>query len=61
VKERGERPMEEKIAALLEDIKRLMILSLTERGVQGKRIAGVLNVDAAVVSRILSPKKGKKG
>lgn len=54
-------PMDEKIAALLEDIKRLMILSLTERGVQGKRIAGVLNVDAAIVSRILSPKKGKKG
>ena len=52
--------MDEKIANLLEDVKRLMILSLTERGVRGKRIAEVLNVDGAVVSRILSAKKAKK-
>lgn len=43
----------------LEQIKRLMILLLSERGVQGKKIAGVLGVDPAIVSRILSPKKLK--
>lgn len=53
--------MDKKIASLLEDIKRLMILSLIDRGVKGKRIADVLNVDAAIVSRIVSPKKNKKG
>ncbi len=51
--------MEEKIGSLLEDIKKLIILSLDERGVKGKRIAAVLGVDAAVVSRILSTKKAK--
>ncbi len=53
--------MDQKIASLLEDIKRLMILSLIDRGVKGKRIADVLNVDAAIVSRVVSPKKKKKG
>ena len=52
--------MDEKIARLLDDIKRLMILHLIDRGVQGKRIADVLGVDAAIVSRIVSPKKAKK-
>jgi hypothetical protein len=51
--------MDAKIASLLEDIKRLMILSLIDRGVKGNRIADVLNVDAAIVSRIVSPKKKK--
>jgi len=45
---------------LLEQIKRLLILGLNQQGVQGKRIADVLGVDPAIVSRILSPKKGKK-
>jgi predicted transcriptional regulator len=53
--------MDKKIAGLLEDIKRLMILDLIDRGVKGKRIADVLKVDAAIVSRIVSPKKNKKG
>jgi predicted transcriptional regulator len=44
---------------LLEQIKRLLILNLSEQGVQGKRIAAVLGVDAAIVSRILSPKNPK--
>jgi predicted transcriptional regulator len=43
----------------LEEIKRLLILILSEQGVQGKRIAAVLGVDPAIVSRILSPKKPK--
>lgn len=52
--------MDAKIASLLEDIKKLLVLHLIERGVPGKRIAEVLNVDAATVSRIVSPKKTKK-
>jgi predicted transcriptional regulator len=44
----------------LEAIKRLLMLQLSGQGVEGKRIAAVLDVDAAVVSRILSPKKTKK-
>jgi hypothetical protein len=44
---------------LLEDIKRLFMLWLTEQGVQGKRIADVLDVDPAIISRTLSPKKKK--
>ena len=53
--------MDKKIASLLEDIKKLMILGLTERGIQGKRVADVLGVDAATISRMISPKKpGKK-
>jgi predicted transcriptional regulator len=53
--------MDKKIIDLLDDIKRLLILDLIDRGVKGKRIADVLNVDAAIVSRIISPKKAKKG
>lgn len=53
--------MDKKIASLLEDIKKLMILDLVERGVQGKRIADALGMDAATVSRIVSKKKNKKG
>lgn len=53
--------MDKKIAELLEDIKRLMVLDLIDRGIKGKRIAEVLDVDAAIISRIVSPKKdGKK-
>jgi len=44
---------------LLEQIKRLLMLSRSEQGIQGKRIASVLDIDPAVVSRILSVKKGK--
>lgn len=53
--------MDKKIAALLEDIKKLMILDLAERGVQGKRIADALDIDPAIVSRIVSKRKNKKG
>lgn len=44
---------------LLEDIKRLLMLAVTEQGVQGKRIAEILDVDPAIVSRTLSPRKKK--
>ena len=44
----------------LEAIKRLLILQLSGQGLEGKRIAAVLDVDPAVISRILSPKKTKK-
>jgi hypothetical protein len=48
---------EQKSLELLEQIKRLLILSLSHQGVEGKRIANVLDVDAAIISRILSNKK----
>ena len=52
--------MDEKIAGLLEDIKRLLILELVEKGTKGKRIAEILEVDPAVVSRIVSGKRAKR-
>ncbi len=51
---------EQKQADVLDQIKRLLILGLSTQGVEGKRIADVLGVDPAIVSRVLSPKKGKK-
>lgn len=44
----------------LEAIKRLLMLSLSHQGIEGKRIASVLDVDPATVSRVLSPKTKKK-
>ena len=52
--------MDERIIAVLEDIKKLMILDLIDRGIPGKRVAEVLGVDAATVSRIVSPKRASK-
>jgi hypothetical protein len=51
------KPDDQKSLDLLEQIKRLLILGLSNQGVEGKRIANVLGVDAAIVSRILSNKK----
>jgi len=51
---------EEQQIELLEQIRRLLMLNLSQQGVKGKRIAEVIGVDAAGVSRILSPKKSKK-
>lgn len=48
---------EDRQLEMLEQIKRLLILGLTQQGVQGKRIAETIGVDPAIVSRILSPKK----
>ena len=42
----------------LEEVKRLLILGLISQGVKGKDIAAVLEMDPAIVSRILQ-KKGK--
>lgn len=52
--------MDEKTVELLEDIKKLLILAIANQGTQGKRIAEVLGVDPAVISRILSAKRAKK-
>lgn len=41
----------------MEEIKRLLILGLVSQGVKGKDIAAVLEVDPAVISRMLSGKK----
>lgn len=38
----------------LEEIKRLIILGLINQGVKGKDIAAVLEVDPAMISRLLS-------
>jgi DNA-directed RNA polymerase specialized sigma subunit len=41
----------------LEEIKRLIILGLINQGVKGKDIAAVLDVDPAIISRLISPKE----
>ena len=43
----------------IEEIKRLIMLGLINQGVKGKDIAAVLEVDPAIISRILSSKKEK--
>jgi hypothetical protein len=45
---------------LLEQIRRLLILGLSQQGVEGKRMAEVIGVDPASLSRVLSAKKAKK-
>ena len=44
----------------LEEIKRLIILGLISQGVKGKDIAAVLEVDPAIISRLLSSGKSRK-
>lgn len=44
---------------LLEDIKKLLILALDSQKITGKRISEVLDVDPAIISRLLSSKKKK--
>lgn len=44
---------------LLDQIRRLLMLSLSQQGVQGKQIASVMGVDQALVSRILAPARKK--
>lgn len=41
----------------LEEIKRLLVLGLVQQGVKGKDIASVLEVDPAIISRMVSGKK----
>jgi hypothetical protein len=57
---KGGVSMDQKVIDLLEDINRLLILDLSVRDVPGKRVAEVLGVDPAVISRILSSKKSKR-
>ena len=52
--------MEKKVVELLEDIKKLLVLDLINKGMQGKNIAAVLGVDPAVISRIVPSRKLKK-
>lgn len=43
----------------LEEIKRLIILGLINQGIKGKDIAAILEVDPAIISRLVSSKKTK--
>ena len=52
--------MDERVADLLEDVKKLLILDLISKDIQGKDIAAVLGVDPAVISRIVSKRTKKK-
>ena len=45
---------------LLEDVKRLLILALVRQGVRGKDIAATIEVDPAIISRMLPVKQIKK-
>mgnify|MGYP003392706472 CR=1 FL=1 len=40
----------------LEEIKRLLVLALVSQGVKGKDIATALQVDPAIISRMISGK-----
>ncbi len=51
--------MDEKIIGILEDIKKLVILGLITRGVQGKDIAQVIGVDKSTITRIAPARKIK--
>jgi len=53
--------MDKKIAQLLEDVKKLLILDLVAKGVQSKHIARVLGVDNAVITRIVPAREIKRG
>lgn len=56
-KENNMRKKKSKKLEPLEEIKRLIILGLANQGVKGKDIAAMLEVDPAIISRMLSPKK----
>lgn len=45
---------------LLEDIKKLILIDLISRGLQGKYIASVLGVDPAIISRMVPSRLIKK-
>lgn len=52
--------MDEKIAKLLDDVRKLLILDFVAKGVQSKHIARVLGVDNAVITRIVPAREVKK-
>ena len=51
--------MEKESIKLLEDIKKLAILDLVERGVQANTIADILGVDKGTISRLVPARKVK--
>lgn len=51
--------MEKETLKLLEDIKKLTILGLIERGVQANIIADILGVDKGTISRLVPARKIK--
>lgn len=51
--------MEKQILKYLDDIKKLLILDLVSRGIQGKDIAQVLGVDKSTITRIVPARKIK--
>jgi len=53
--------MGKRIAELLEDIKRLLILDLIAKGVQAKDVAEVLGVAKSTIAGIVSTRRIKKG
>ena len=44
----------------LEEIKRLLVIGLDHQGVKGNRIAAILEVDPAIISRLLMLGNKKK-
>jgi hypothetical protein len=49
--------MDNKAIKLLEDIKKLLVLDLICRGIQGKDIAQTLGVDKSTITRIAPARK----
>jgi hypothetical protein len=49
----GRKTKSEKLEPL-EEIKRLLVLGLINQGVKGKDIAAILEVDPAIISRLIS-------
>jgi predicted transcriptional regulator len=49
--------MDKQSIKLLEEIKKLIVLQLINQGVQSKDVAATLNVDPAVISRMVPRKK----
>ncbi|MBI3290001.1 hypothetical protein HYZ78_01250 [Candidatus Microgenomates bacterium] len=49
--------MDDKAVKLLEDIKKLHVLTLIKQGVQSKEIAEAFGVDPAIISRMISRRK----
>lgn len=51
--------MDDKFIKILEEIKKLLILDLITKGIQGKDIAQVLGVDKSTIARIVPSRKIK--
>lgn len=52
--------MDKRVIPLLEDIRKLLILSLITNGVQAKDVANVLHVDNSTITRIVPARRVKK-